>query len=130
MYQLYCGLIYQTRFFLDREKANNEMEQTIRAIKMHYRRIGGRKNWNSYVLRYGRCVAYQEWWQQQPDGEACLQARLQQVAPTSGRQVRQETRACHQEQLNPYRFRHRALDYLASLETRWEQAACTCILPP
>src|SRR6266700_5676407 len=116
----------QTRFFLDREKANNEMEQTIRAIKMDYRRISGRKNWNSYVLRYGRCVAYQEWWQQQPDGEACLQARLQQVAPTSWRQVRKETRACHQEQLNRYRFRHRPLDYLASLETRWEPTACTC----
>ena len=38
-------------------RTNNEMERTIRAIKMHYRRISGRKNWNHYLLRYGRCVA-------------------------------------------------------------------------
>jgi len=38
-------------------RTNNEMERMIRAIKMQYRRISGRKNWNSYLLRYGRCVA-------------------------------------------------------------------------
>ena len=32
-------------------RTNNEMERTIRAIKMHYRRISGRKNWNNYLLR-------------------------------------------------------------------------------
>ncbi len=60
-----------------------------------YRRISGRKNWNGYLLRYGRCVVYQEWWHQQPDGDARLQARLQHVAPASWQQVRQETRHCH-----------------------------------
>jgi hypothetical protein len=105
-------------------RTNNEMERTIRAIKMHYRRISGRKNWNSYLLRYGRCVAYQEWWQQQPDGAACLQARLKHVAPASWRQVRQATRDRHQEQLNRYRFRQRPLAYLQMLEVRWERAAC------
>lgn len=64
-------------------RTNNDMERTIRAIKMHYRCISGRKNWNSYLLRYGRCVAYQEWWHQQPDGDGCLQTRLQQVTPAS-----------------------------------------------
>jgi hypothetical protein len=111
-------------------RTNNDMERTIRAIKMHYRRISGRKNWNSYLLRYGRCVAYHEWWHQQPDGDACLQARLVRVAPASWRQVRQETRNCHDEQLNRYRFRHRPLAYLAFLETRWEQATWTEVLPP
>lgn len=43
----------------DFPRTNNDLERTIRAVKMHYRRITGRKNWNSYVLRYGRCVAYQ-----------------------------------------------------------------------
>lgn len=38
-------------------RTNNDLERTIRALKMHYRRISGRKNWNSYLLRYGRCVA-------------------------------------------------------------------------
>lgn len=111
-------------------RTNNDMERTIRAIKMHYRRISGRKNWNSYLLRYGRCVAYQEWWHQQPHGDARLSQRLQYVAPASWRQVRQETRESHQEQLNRYRFRHRPLAYLAALELRWQQASCTEVLPP
>jgi len=67
----------------------------------------------------------QEWWMHQPNGEVQLQARLQQVVPSLWRQVRQETRDCHQEQLNRYRFRHRPLDYLASLEMRWEQTTGT-----
>jgi hypothetical protein len=111
-------------------RTNNDMERTIRAVKMHYRRISGRKNWNTYLLRYGRCVVYQEWWHQQPDGDACLSARLTHVAPASWRQVRQETRDSHQEQLNRYRFRHRPLAYLAALEARWERASCTGVLPP
>ncbi len=111
-------------------RTNNEMERTIRAIKMHYRRISGRKNWNPYLLRYGRCVAYQEWWLHQPDGDARLSARLTHVASASWRHVRQETRNSHQEQLNRYRFRHRPLDYLASLERRWEQTIGTGVLPP
>lgn len=111
-------------------RTNNDMERTIRAIKMHYRRISGRKNWNSYLLRYGRCVAYHEWWHQQPDGDIRLAARLQQVDPVAFRQVRQETRQSHQEQLNRFRFRHRPLAYLASLEIRWQQASCTEVLPP
>ena len=111
-------------------RTNNEMERTIRAIKMHDRRISGRKNWNNYLLRYGRCVAYQEWWLQQPDGEAQLRARLQQVPSSSWRQLRHETRQCHQEQLNRFRFRHRPLDYLASLERRWEHTPGTGVLPP
>ena len=31
-------------------RTNNEMELLIRAIKTRYRRISGRKNWNSYLL--------------------------------------------------------------------------------
>ena len=106
-------------------RTNNDMERTIRAIKMHYRRISGRKNWNTYLLRYGRCIAYQEWWMHQPDGEAQLQARLQQGASSSWRRIRQETRQCHLEQLNRYRFRHRPVEYLISLELRWEQTMST-----
>jgi hypothetical protein len=51
----------------DREafpRTNNELERSIRALKTQYRRISGRKNWNSYLLRYGRCVAYAAWWEQ------------------------------------------------------------------
>jgi hypothetical protein len=111
-------------------RTNNDMERTIRAIKMHYRRISGRKNWNTYLLRYGRCVAYHEWWQQQPDGAARFVQRLQQVDPAAFRLVRQQTRERHHEQLNRYRFRHRPLEYLASLEQRWQQSVGTGLLPP
>jgi hypothetical protein len=111
-------------------RTNNEMERTIRAIKMQYRRISGRKNWTKYLLRYGRCVAYQAWWEQQADGEAQLHARLRQVTAASWRLVQQETRHCHSEQLNRFRFRHCPLDYLAALEMRWVQAFGTGVLPP
>jgi hypothetical protein len=106
-------------------RTNNDMEISIRVLKTRYRRISGRKNWNVYLLRYGRCVAYYEWWMQQPNGAALLQARLQQTPPHLWRAVRQQTRQCHGEQLNRFRFRHDPQAFLASLEQRWEQAACT-----
>jgi hypothetical protein len=106
-------------------RTNNDMERMIRAIKMHYRRISGRKNWSSYLLRYGRCVAYYAWWQQQPDGKARFEARLLQVLPASWHQIRWQTRQCHQEQLHRYRFRHHPLEYLASLEKRWAHSSGT-----
>ena len=114
----------------DFPRTNNEMERMIRAIKMQYRRISGRKNWNHYLLRYGRCVAYQEWWEHQADGEAQLHARLRGVPSSFWRRVRQETRQRHQEQLNRFRFRHWPLESLASLEMRWEQTIGTGVLPP
>jgi hypothetical protein len=55
-----CHLI-QCYDLQDFPRTNNEMERRIRAIKMRYRRITGRKNWNSYLLRYGRCVAFYDW---------------------------------------------------------------------
>jgi len=48
----------------DFPRTNNEMERCIRGLKTQYRRISGRKNWNAYLLRYGRCVAYAAWWEQ------------------------------------------------------------------
>jgi hypothetical protein len=106
-------------------RTNNDMEISIRALKTRYRRISGRKNWNAYLLRYGRCVAYYEWWMQQPNGSVLLEARLRQTAPHLWRLVRQQTRDRHGEQLNRFRFRHHPHAYLASLEERWEQAVCT-----
>jgi hypothetical protein len=103
-------------------RTNNEMELTIRAIKTRYRRISGRKNWNGYLLRYGRCVAYYEWWQQQPDGTKQLEARILRVSPQHWRQVREQTRNCHHYQLNRYRFWHQPQCYLSELEDRWTQA--------
>jgi hypothetical protein len=106
-------------------RTNNEMEQLIRALKMHYRRISGRKNWNSYLLRYGCCVAYQEWWLHQPNGEAHLHDCLRGVPTASWQETRQQTRQRHEEQLHRFRFRHQPFEYLASLEKRWEQTGGT-----
>ena len=106
-------------------RTNNDMEISIRALKTRYRRISGRKNWNAYLLRHGRCVAYYEWWMQQPNGSVLLEARLRQTAPHLWRSVRQQTRDRHREQLNRFRFRHHPHTSLTSLEQRWEQAGCT-----
>jgi hypothetical protein len=92
---------------------------------MHYRWISGWKNWNSYLLRYGCCVAYQEWWLQQPNGKTHLHDRLRGVPTASWQETRRQTRQCHEEQLNHFRFRHQPLEYLASLEKRWEQTSGT-----
>jgi hypothetical protein len=100
-------------------RTNNEMELLIRGIKTRYRRISGRKNWNAYLLRYGRCVAYYEYWAKQPDS---LERRLRQVSPKAWRLVRQACRISQKQQLNRYHFRHRRQEYLAALEAQWEQA--------
>ena len=64
-------------------RTNNEMEGYIRAIKTRYRRISGRKNWDGYLLRYGRRVAYYEWWAKA--GSTPAQARPKTPASDSGR---------------------------------------------
>jgi hypothetical protein len=60
----------------DFPSTNNEMERCIRGLKTQYRRVSGRKNWNSYLLRYGRSVAYAAWWEQ----DAAHQQQLEQRA--------------------------------------------------
>ena len=106
-------------------RTNNDMEISIRALKTRYRRISGRKNWNAYLLRYGRCVAYYEWWMNQPNGAARMFARLRQTPAQRWRAVRQQAQDRHREQLNRFRFRHHPQAYLASLEQRWEHAHST-----
>ncbi len=77
----------------------------------------------AYLLRYGSCIAYYDYWSQQQDGEQALENRLKQVSPQRWREARKETRRAHSEQLKRYRFRHHRQSYLASLEQRWAQAA-------
>jgi hypothetical protein len=111
-------------------RTNNDMEGFIRAIKIRYRRISGRKNWNRYLLRYGRRVAYYEALAQQPDGLSDLTARVRCVPHPLWRVARSEQRHSQQEQLKQYRVRYRRKSFLAGLEARWaELAACTPLLP-
>jgi hypothetical protein len=107
----------------DFPRTNNDMERSIRGLKTQYRRISGRKNWNSYILRYGRCVAYAAWWEQDAAHRQQLELRATRLDRTRWRQLRRETTAAHSEQLTRFRFRHKRQPYLNSLEERWAAAS-------
>ena len=116
----------------DREefpRTNNEMEGSIRRLKTRYRRISGRKNWNAYLLRYGRSVAYYEWWEQDAARRQQLIERASKLDRARWRALRHETTVAQHEQLTRFRFRHKRQAFLASLEARWAIAAPTPLLP-
>jgi hypothetical protein len=115
----------------DREefpRTNNDMEGSIRRLKTRYRRISGRKNWNAYLLRYGRSVAYYEWWEQDATRRQQLIERTSMLDRTRWRALRQEATVAQHEQLTRFRFRHKRQALLASLEARWAAAAPTPLL--
>ena len=109
----------------DFPRTNNELERSIRGLKMQYRRGSSRKNWNSFLLRYGRCVAYATWWEQDAVHRQQLEQRAARLDRTCWRQFRRETTSASSEQLKRFRFRHKREQYLASLETRWAVVAST-----
>ena len=110
----------------DREefpRTNNDMEGSIRRLKTRYRRISGRKNWNAYLLRYGRSVAYYEWWEQDANHRQQLIEQASMLDRTRWRALRHEATVAQHEQLTRFRFRHKRPALLASLEARWAAAA-------
>jgi len=116
----------------DREdfpRTNNDMERSIRGLKTQYRRVSGRKNWNAYLLRYGRCVAYAAWWEQDTAHRKLLEQRAARLDRAHWRELRQETKAAQSEQLTRFRFRNIRQSLLASLEERWTGAAQSASLP-
>jgi transposase IS66 family protein len=116
----------------DREgfpRTNNEMERSIRRLKTRYRRISGRKNWNAYLLRYGRSVAYYQWWEQDAARQQQLIEQASRLDHARWRDLRRETTVAQHEQLTRFRFRHKRQALLASLEARWAVAAPTPLLP-
>ena len=52
-----------------------------------------------------------------------------QVTPEHWRRLRKETTGAQSEQLKRLRFRRKRATFLASLETRWEAAAQSALLP-
>ena len=104
-------------------RTNNDMEGFIRAIKTRYRRVSGRKNWNRYLLRYGRRVAYYEAQVRSAGGEAGVNGAVGKVTPKQWRSGRAEQRARQEDQLKQYRFRHKRATFLHGLEERWTAAA-------
>ena len=110
-------------------RTNNDMERRIRGLKTRYRRISGGKNWNSYLLRYGRCVAYYDWWEQDAQRSCQFLHQAAQLDRAQWRKHRRESRAATSEQLKRFRFRRKRQVYLAALEARWAAAAPTSFLP-
>jgi hypothetical protein len=113
----------------DFPRTNNDMERSIRGLKTQYRRVSGRKNWNAYLLRYGRCVAYAIWWEQDAAHRKLLEQSAARLDRARWRQLRQETTRAQSEQLTRFRFRHKRQALLASLEERWATPAQSAPLP-
>jgi hypothetical protein len=116
----------------DREdfpRTNNEMERSIRGLKTQYRRVSGRKNWNAYLLRYGRCVAYAAWWEQDAVHRTLLEQRVARLDRVRWRELRRETTVAQHEQLTRFRFRHKRQVLLAFLEEHWAAATQSASLP-
>ena len=116
----------------DREdfpRTNNDLERSIRRLKTQYRRVSGRKNWNAYLLRYGRCVAYAAWWEQDHAHRERLEQRAAQLDRARWGELRRETTTAQGEQLTRFRFRHKRQFLLACLEERWVSAAQSAPLP-
>lgn len=109
----------------DFPRTNNELERSIRGLKTQYRRVSGRKNWNSYLLRYGRSVAYAAWWEQDAAHQQQLEHHVARLDRTRWRSFQRETKVAQSQQLKRFRFRHKRQHYLASLEARWAAAATT-----
>jgi hypothetical protein len=110
-------------------RTNNDMERSIRGLKTQYRRVSGRKNWNAYLLRYGRCVAYAAWWEQDTAHRKLLEQRAATLDRARWSELRRETAVAQSEQLTRFRFRHKRQSFLISLEERWTIAAQSAPLP-
>jgi len=109
-------------------RTNNEMEGAIRKIKTSYRRISGRKNWNAFLLRHGRNVAFYAWWGADPERWHQFEKLAQHIDREQWRQIQKETTSAQSEQLKRFRFLHKREAFLAELENRWAAASETSSL--
>jgi hypothetical protein len=103
-------------------RTNNAMEGYIRSLKTRYRRVSGRKNWNSYLLRYGRSAAYYDAMAQGQMSDQQVEQRLGHIPREHWRQARAEARQKQSVQVKMFRFKHHRERFLKRLEARWVQA--------
>jgi hypothetical protein len=113
-------------------RTNNETEGSIRKLKTRYRRISGRKNWNAYLIKYGRCVAFYEWWCKEPKRWQQFQERARHINPQQWKEARKTTILAQSEQLKRFRFHHKREKIIPTLENRWAAAAASasCVQTP
>ncbi len=109
-------------------RTNNEMEGAIRKMKTSYRRISGRKNWNAFLLRHGRNVAFYAWWGADPERWRQFEQLAQQIDREQWQQIQKETTSAQSEQLKRFRFLHKRKAFLAELENRWAATSETSSL--
>lgn len=109
-------------------RTNNDMEGFIRKTKARYRRISGRKNWNAYLLRYGRSAPFYDWWAASSERWKNFEQLVTKIDREKWKGVKRETSTAQSEQLNRFRFLHRRPEFLASLEEQWASAAETANL--
>ena len=109
----------------DFPRTNNEMEGSIRRLKARYRRISGRKHWNIYLLRYGRSVAFYEWWQANQERWQQFEMLSQNIDRDCWKQIKKETALARTEQLQRFRFLHKRKEFLSMLEDQWASAVET-----
>lgn len=102
----------------DLPRTNNELERFLRQLKMGQRRISGRQNVHSFIIRYGRYAAYLDFQESQPE----LLRRLQQVPQADFLAERQQLNAALLREQKRHRFQHHQRDYLQALEARWVTA--------
>ena len=99
-------------------RTNNDLETYMRRIKTGQRRVSGRKNVHSFIIRYGRyaaCVDYRE-------SVDDLLARLRQVSHDDFLRERAALDTALLRQQKRHRFRHHQDEYLRELEERWATA--------
>jgi hypothetical protein len=111
----------------DFPRTNNDTERTIRKMKTGYRRITGRKNWNPYLLRYGRYIAFYDWWGRDQKRWLQLIELAKKVDHSYFKQIQREAKLSQTGQLKRFRFRHQTEKYLESLEDRWEAATASAV---
>jgi len=100
-------------------RTNNEMEGFIRQTKSRYRRISGRKNWNAYLLRYGRNAPFYAWWAGSTERWENFEELAQKIGHQTWKEVKRETSTAQSEQLKRFRFLHHREEFLSTLEERW-----------
>ena len=99
-------------------RTNNELERSIRQIKMGYRRVSGRKNVHDFVIRYGAYAALVDHRESLEE----LLARLEDVEQDEFLKEHKRLNLTLLEDTRIHRFRFHREDYLTDLENRWAVA--------